>query len=344
MVLQEINPSKSRFLLFDEYQKGGRRVKRGKTFLRQCGASMVELLIALPMFVLLIFIIAEFGLMYQAKSVLNVAALAAARSGAIHGGNTDKMKAAAALALTPLYTNEANTSGLIGGVFRSKLDTALPHAVGTTDLIRNPLGPTFNGIGSGMQMGLTVDILSPTPRMVEDFGVMRAYLSGSDSAHTERVIPNDNLMYRSTTPINDVNVQDANLLKIRVSYLYALKMPLTHYFFTPLMNANLTGVLFGGEAAGNTAAGDFRVRLVSYATVRMQSDFREASLDSGNGGGSSSGGGTGAGNGELSIAAPSSPSSVPGGGEGGTGTGAGDVSLCNPLGEEPGYGCEGGEQ
>ncbi|MDR1462263.1 MAG: pilus assembly protein, partial [Azoarcus sp.] len=54
----------------------------------ESGVSMVELLIALPMFVLLIFIIAELGLMYQAKAVLDVAALSAARSGAIHGGDT----------------------------------------------------------------------------------------------------------------------------------------------------------------------------------------------------------------------------------------------------------------
>ena len=42
------------------------------------------------------------------------------------------------------------------------------------------------------------------------------------------------------------------------------------------------GVFFGGEMAGNTAdaplPGGWRVPLVSYVTVRMQSDFREDSL------------------------------------------------------------------
>ena len=99
------------------------------------------------------------------------------------------------------------------------------------------------------------------------------------------MIPNDNLMYRSTVQRNGVNVQDANLLKIRVTYLYETKMPLTRYFFTPLMNANLTGVLFGGQSAGTTLDAGWRIPLVSYATVRMQSDFKGISLPAGSSGG-----------------------------------------------------------
>jgi hypothetical protein len=317
-------------------------MKRGKTFLRQCGASMVELLIALPMFVLLIFIIAELGLMYQAKAVLDMAALAAARRGAIHGGDTSEMKQAAALALTPLYAKDANTLGVMEGALRSRIDTALPHWVGSTSLTQFSLGPTFNGAGGGLQSGLAVETLSPTRPMVDDFGVMRNYVNGSDSTRKEKVIPNDNLTYRSTQLINGTNVQDANLLKIKVTYLYELKMPLTHYFFTPLMNANLTGTLFGGEAEGVRADPGWRVPLVSYATVRMQSDFRAASLGSGSSGGDTSGS-TGTGNGGGSSAIPSSPSSVPGGGESSAGGGTGDnVSVCNPSGEAPDYGCEDG--
>ena len=59
-----------------------------------------------------------------------------------------------------------------------------------------------------MQAGLKVEILSPTQQMLTDFGVERAYLNGSHS--TERVLPNDNLMYQDTRQINSVNVQDAN--------------------------------------------------------------------------------------------------------------------------------------
>jgi hypothetical protein len=216
--------------------------------------------------------------MYQAKSVLDLAALAAARSGAIHHGDAGEMRNAASLALAPLYTKEASATGVAEGAVKARLDTVLPHMVGSTDTTTVPFLPTFNGAGGGLQSTLQVAILSPTHQMVKDFGVMRNYVGGSDSQTKERVIPNDNLTYRDTKLINGVNVQDANLLKIKVTYLYELKLPLTRYFFTPFMNANLTGTLFQGQAEGNTADLGWRVPLIAYVTVRMQSDFKAASL------------------------------------------------------------------
>ena len=243
----------------------------------QRGVSMVELVIALPMFLMLIFVIAEMSLMHQAKSVLDMASLAAARAGAINQGDPARMKTAAAAAMSPLYAPGTNLAGAIGA---STADAHALHAVGSTRITHVPSGPNFNDAGGGSQPGIKVEILSPTRQMVKDFGVSRSY--GEARPRTERVIPNDNLMYRDTREINGVNVQDANLLKIRVTYLYQTRMPMTKYFFTPLMNASLMSVMFGGEAIGNTAdapGGDgWRVPLVSYATVRMQSDFKEASL------------------------------------------------------------------
>ena len=103
------------------------------------------------------------------------------------------MKNAAALALAPLYMKEASATGLMEGALQSRLDTGMARAVGTTEIINTPSG-AFNGAGGGMQAGLKVEILSPTQQMLTDFGVERAYLNGSHS--TERVLPNDNLMYR----------------------------------------------------------------------------------------------------------------------------------------------------
>jgi hypothetical protein len=60
-----------------------------------------------------------------------------------------------------------------------------------------------------------IEILSPTPEVFEE--------------HNNGVaIPNDNLMYRSTTEKGGVSVQDANLLKIRVSYCFKLVVPLVN--------------------------------------------------------------------------------------------------------------------
>ena len=180
-------------------------------------------------------------------------------------------------------------------------------------------------------------------------GVRRPDAQGKTVSYN--MIPNDNLMYRSTVQRNGVNVQDANLLKIRVTYLYETKMPLTRYFFTPLMNANLTGVLFGGQPEGITQDTGGRIPLVSYATVRMQSDFKGTSLAAGNSStpsspgtpgtpGSSSSGGSGSsgGFGSSSGFGSSGSSSGPGnpGSPGGSGSSSGPTDLSgNPEPTDP---------
>ncbi|MDR1349703.1 MAG: hypothetical protein LBJ59_02770, partial [Zoogloeaceae bacterium] len=121
-----------------------------------------------------------------------------------------------------------------------------------------------------------------------------------------RIIPNDNLMYRQTSESSDVNIQDANLLKIKLTYLYKTKMPLTQYFFAPFVDANLTRTLFTSDlrhAPLTAPEAEGRVPLVAYATVRMQSDFKLASLEgeeTGSGSTSASSGSTGSGTGSGS--------------------------------------------
>lgn len=300
---------------------------------RQRGATMVELLIGLPMFVLLIFIIAELAQLHEAKSILDAASLAAARAGAINHGDPGRMRDAAAVALSPLHSSDTGSGGVAAGIGKSLAQGRAPAQAGSVSVVPGADG-AMNGAPGAAHSAIRVDVLSPTQQMMKDFGVSRKYgeqqsrtvwqerlgMAGAvKGASTKKAIPNDNLMYREAKLLNNVSVQDANLLKIRVTYLYETKMPLTRYFFTPLMNANLTGTLFGGQAKGSAAdaAGGWRVPLVSYATVRMQSDFWEGSLSASAAG---SGGGTwdGASNSE--------------GGNAGSGAGSGSV-IVDGIGE-----------
>jgi len=289
----------------------------------QAGATMVELVISLPIFIMLIFIIAELSLMYQAKLVVDLASLTAARTGAVMGGDGDKMKEAAILALAPLYAmgsdhdpesaNEAfdNAAGkarkdvesetTADGQYKAKGTMNFDlKAKGTmnSDLTHMDEGVLLNaGKGDPEPASvLMIEILSPTKEMMNDFGVDRK--TGNSE---EKVIPNDNLMYRRTDPgSSGANIQDANLLKIKLTYLYELKMPLTKLFFTPMMDANIARRMFGKSevrAVSDDSSGraqelwekyQFRIPLVSYAMVRMQSDMKEASLK-----GDSSGSGSG---------------------------------------------------
>jgi len=101
----------------------------------QRGASMVELIIALPMFLMLIFVIAELSLIYQAKSILDMATLAAARAGAIKNGSTSVMRTAAAAAMAPLY---APGRSLGAAILKSQTEANTPYWIGSTNIIHTP--------------------------------------------------------------------------------------------------------------------------------------------------------------------------------------------------------------
>ncbi|GHU47697.1 hypothetical protein AGMMS50289_23270 [Betaproteobacteria bacterium] len=294
---------------------------------RQCGATMTEFIIAMPVFILFIFLIAELALMYQAKSVVDMATLAAARAGAVNGARPSSMEDAAAIALTPLYTHGTNTTDVIKGGLVANMDTQLPAVYGSD-------WRDWGGYSPGVARVVRIDILSPTRDMMNSFAVTRTGANGTRS----RVIPNDNLMYRQSTEFSGVNVQDANLLKIKLTYLYATKMPLTQYFFAPFVDANLTRTLFTNDLPRGISSPEMegRVPLVSYATVRMQSDFKEASLSAATGTVGNTGGTSGTGG-------------IGGAGTGGTkgndtgGTGAGDSgaggSVDNSGDPDPAPGC-----
>jgi len=253
---------------------------------------------------------------------VDLASLAAARTGAVSGGDPSRMKQAAVLALAPLYANAKDSElkdALPGAGKDMGLNVLIDGAPSVVEddngkvkvVVRGTTGfLTINDDGAenagkdkpllnywadpskqwtDPARVLDVDILSPNGAMVSDFGVKRK-IKGKDEE--EIVIPNDNLMYRKQDKRGDVNIQDANLLKIKLTYLYELKMPLTRYFFTPLMDANLTRRVFGKgdireveekmqkdkEIAEILKNLEYRIPLVSYSTVRMQSDFRKSSL------------------------------------------------------------------
>lgn len=65
-------------------------------------------------------------------------------------------------------------------------------------------------------------VLQPTIEAFDDFG------EPGDPAEGELKIPNDNLPYRSQSVGRDsgINIQDANILRLKVSYLYDTGVPL----------------------------------------------------------------------------------------------------------------------
>ncbi|WP_225780818.1 TadE/TadG family type IV pilus assembly protein [Xenophilus sp. Marseille-Q4582] len=199
------------------------------------GATLVEMSVSLLIFLMVIFAIAEVALMFKAKAVVDMAALAAARAGAVdhaRAGPTSKMHMAGRTALAPLYMRTGTGS--------AELASAIVRA--HADLIA---------------LNMSIDVLNPTAASFADHGV--------NAAGKPRFIPNDSLMYRSTRvkATSGQNIQDANLLKIRLTYCYEPRMPLANEFLRLALS------LFNGTDMCRIRG---RLPIRAEALVRMQTE------------------------------------------------------------------------
>lgn len=206
-------------------------MRRGTEFAlaRKRGQSMVEYLIILPLLLILVLGAIQFALLYQIKNTLNYATFVAARHGALKQANKNAIKDALASGMTPLFTFEPDAGSLLKGRVIAMIE------------VFNP-------------MTTSVELLSPTKAALTDFGI------DDPEGGAFKVIPNDNLMYRSTTPgsSSKVSVQDANILKIRVTYCAKLIVPLANVTFYSLVNGingtrTVSGELYSTKPSAATS-------------------------------------------------------------------------------------------
>jgi len=216
---------------------------------RQRGQSLPEFLIVVPVFIFLVLLIFQLVLVYRAKTTLDYATLMAARAGAVGNARIKDMEDGLARGLTPLYATEATPAGLAKAWVKAKLDIVL---------------------------NAKIDIISPTKASWNEF--KEKQYDGREA------LPNDNLAFRDhKIGTSGVSVQDANILKIRVTYDYPLIVP----FVDRVMRGESdyvkrSGILDPGKVdmkppllSGGT---HFRIPLESYAIVRMQTPIYESAL------------------------------------------------------------------
>ena len=248
--------------MIDHRQPVGRPgASRGQLFQRFNGQAAVEFMIVTPMMLLLLLGAFQFALIYHAKITLNNATFIAVRAGSLNGANRDMIDLALARGLSPLFTNDDN----VGEVFDARQQV-------------------IDDINDGF---ICVERLNPTEGAFTDFGVP----DGTG------VIPNDNLLYRDpgAGPSSGLSIQDANLLKLRVTYCYPMMVPIIGRTIQGLrLNTlpaatqdNLSNWHKGAASTFDpTAPGSFqlqclvnnRIPIVAQGILRMQS---EASFDSG---------------------------------------------------------------
>ncbi len=179
------------------------RSERRELVGRQHGASIVEFVVVLPALLILGLGSIQSALFHQAKTTVTYATFEAARTGA----TTHALKAAMldqfGLRLAPVFGGDGSGSDAMAAIAKGK--TEARNAAITR-----------------------IDIINPTQEAFQDFGVLNA-----ETGRTE--IPNSHLKHRNANDIrtnSGVNIQDANLLKIKTTYGYHLKVPLINSIVT----------------------------------------------------------------------------------------------------------------
>ncbi len=285
--------------------------KKRRLFRSRKGQSMVEFVIVAPTILFLILGAIQIGLIYQAKATLNLATFHAARAGALHNADKDKIKKGLIEGLSPLYTFGTSFQDQIDGYALAKGEVEGTQARAVVVGSASPPSSTgnlldpWNPVGGHAPTQTTgaasiIEVLNPpaTAFNLTDHGIQATYVRhrfGSfvthqvgalsqgnpwtafagrliqetiSSTNEYRVIPNDNLMYRSSAkkPVSQINIQDANLLKIKVTFGYHLFIPFANTVIISLVRlADTTGQYSAFHDAQ-------RLPLTAFATVRMQTD------------------------------------------------------------------------
>lgn len=202
---------------------------------RQRGVAMTETIIALPILWLVIGLAIELAVLFETKAALNHATLQSARAGMVANASPTALVNGLARGMLPLFSPEPG----LAGAAQTLATKALPD----------------------MLVFSRIRILNPTRNAFNDFG---------ERINGDRQIPNDELHRRSTGVggASGINIQDANLLKVEVTYGAETKVPglgaLLSQTILLFNRAQLDEFEIQLLEAG-------RLPVLSTATVRMQS-------------------------------------------------------------------------
>jgi hypothetical protein len=229
---------------------------------RHRGQALAEYIYVFPILILLILGAIQFGFIYQTKSTLNYATFAATRQGALNNGSMSAIVEGLTSGMMPLFTHSSSTGG-----------------ARNMDLLKNAWKLADEQVKNPKLT--TIWIVNPTS------AALSAYQDQSGSGDE---IPNDNLMYRSTNISGGgMNIQDANLLKVRVTYCYKMAVPILNKLIFNLAvdtgtapdEIKTASDLLASSGGGSTSKpctgidDAYRIPITSEAVVRMQSPFKD---------------------------------------------------------------------
>ena len=217
---------------------------------RQHGSALTEFVVVGPLIVLMSMAGLQVIMLQHARLNLDYAGYEAARAGSRHNATPEPIREAWFRALTPLLA----TSG------------ALPNMV----LPEDPRLASALARKAAMAAEapfMRMEIISPSKQAFDDFNdpTLQKILRTGNA----RAIPNQGLASHSRQigPTSGVNVQDANVLKLRITYGFKPKIPLVGKLFTEGL-ALMAGV---NEPFRGSLLAAGRIPVVVEATASMVS-------------------------------------------------------------------------
>ena len=211
---------------------------------RQRGAAMIEFTVVGPIVTLLGLATLQYGLLFFEKNQVNQATFMAARAGSTGNSTMSTIQEAYVRALVPAYG---------GGGTAAKLAESYAKALADVTIYTR------------------IEVLNPTAESFTDFNdpILSARIGNG-----KRVIPNSGQVFKSASevkPNSGQNIQDANLLKLRVTHGYKPQVPLMGLIYTRFLKWQDTGA----DPVNTALIASGRIPLVSHATLQMQSDAIE---------------------------------------------------------------------
>lgn len=236
----------------------------------QAGATLTEAVYVLPLFFIIIFGMMEMTFVYKAKNTLNLATSEAVRKGSLNNAHLNTIQNALSEGMAALYaTKTAKCPGVYG--------TLAPPGLVCAKFMQTAINT------SGRK---AVTILSPSKEIFDAFKKnLKTTVEGDPNEKKQFVIPNDNLKWRSPAlksvkigGVNrGINIQDANLLKIKTLWCQKLSVPGLDLVFynTILRNSTSPEQIFCNTLSLNTTAAGPSTRIFGqsrgyYIAIRSQ--------------------------------------------------------------------------
>jgi outer membrane protein OmpA-like peptidoglycan-associated protein/uncharacterized membrane protein (UPF0127 family) len=234
--------------------------------MRQRGAAMVEFAVVGPLLILIGLASVQYGLIYNAKNVINHASFMGARAGAMANAKIETVRNSYIRAMVPLYGGGRNAQEIAASLARATQDFALNSRI---------------------------ELLNPTRESFDDWHDPR--LQSVLNTNGKRVIPNRHLARNlgdraalvalgNSRDIQDIggsvvknqsgqSLADANMLKIRVTHGYEPGVPLMGMIYTKFLKWMDTGQ----DAFATALLNQGRIPMVSHVMVQMHTDAIEGS-------------------------------------------------------------------